>query len=252
MSTDACEGSSSRAALTGLLAELLEEQERCKAGSLLQLPAGLQLPGHAEAPAGEVSSPMSRQIAELSAEMDVCIASGRESRIKEALELPVEYAQLLLRQDLEVIEMHDSFSGYPLPIGPLPKSGPSVVVEDEATRVAEEQRIERLRAEVEELRKGLAASEFVFDAHDDPPLGVELGVAAWCHEVDVALEDPAFETSGLGDLEGRLLATKIQVGKMEDALSAAHGQVNAELAELDQLLAECSAMMDRPAAELVG
>lgn len=108
------------------------------------------------------------------------------------------------------------------------------------TRRADAERIEKLRAEVEAMRQQEAAGPYGVGTPDDSddsamPVGIE-GLSGWCEEVDAVLQDPAFTT----DLGGFVRSRK-NLHEMDTGLEAAQAHIDAEILEMEELLAECSA-----------
>lgn len=285
--------------VTALLAELLaeEEEKRLAAQETLDS-ADLALRAQAAACLGGgrgregTSTPTSRQIAELSREMDACLSSlegweGESERRREALKRELESAYGFSYQDttsevlgtlghatvdLEVEDMPvDEASGrmhaasarlasqnpdrFEPDRGFLLRESPEVVR-------AEEERIGRLRREVEEMRRQ-ACGDTGSPAMETPDVlqasyAATAGLSAWCAEVDAALagEDlpvsgfpvggsPTMGARGLRTIEGQLADAMKEVAGMEERLDQAQSQVNAELGDLDRLLAECNQVMGK-------
>jgi len=110
----------------------------------------------------------------------------------------------------------------------------------DAIRLADSERLEQLRAEVESMRHREASGLGPWDdMHlDDPEDATVPGMSAltnWCDEVDSVLEDVPFNEhlGGLAGMQERL-------HEMDAALSAAHTDVDADLNEMEKLLAECN------------
>lgn len=326
--------------VTALLAELLaeEEEKRLASQALAQVPplptdpqvagvsAGSPVAGQAQVLGSEnpalcagagrpgrpglegTSTPTSRQIAELSREMDACLSSlegweGESERRREALKRELESAYGFSYQDttsevfgcltghatadlemsgmlgnatadLEVEDMPvDEAAGSRLQASSArmasqqpdrfePDRGLLLREDPEVVR-AEEERIGRLRREVEEMRRQACSDHGDHSPAMETPdvlqasFAATTGLTAWCAEVDAALAGEDLESSGLGGgsptmgarglrtMEGQLADAMKEVAGMEERLGQAQSQVNAELGDLDRLLAECSQVMGK-------
>eukprot|EP00933_Yihiella_yeosuensis_P053829 TRINITY_DN5211_c1_g1_i2.p1 TRINITY_DN5211_c1_g1~~TRINITY_DN5211_c1_g1_i2.p1 ORF type:complete len:284 (+),score=63.31 TRINITY_DN5211_c1_g1_i2:185-1036(+) len=107
-------------------------------------------------------------------------------------------------------------------------------------------RIAQLRAEVDHLRQKAAAAE-ADESEMDFGTSMDInvsglpdvsGLSEWCAEVDVA----ALRLLAPDELEEHLLKARHRVGSLETDLDSAKCRVDAELGELEQMLAECDAM----------
>jgi len=238
----------------------------------------------------EAEAEVSRQVAELCGEVDACLESmanwEEESRQRrEALkrELEAQYgfsyedsmldgprveAESGLEEDEEENE-EMNVSAYIRGAEPLvasmmdpPMAQRAVPAahyraldgQDEAMRLADEARIERLRAEVEKLRRRGAQGE----AAQEEVSGTDLDSSCmreWCAEVDAALGMPMDDSldmsyyGGPGDMESGMeiidnrLASAMEHGRdIEGALNVANMRIEAELGDLDRLLSECDAI----------
>merc|ERR1711971_19916 len=121
----------------------------------------------------------------------------------------------------------------------------------------DEARLATLRAEVEELRRRSAEADawHLADAQaaeaDDDLVGAVSGLAAWCAEVDQALDFPQLPTETwdenrnelkvLDETEHALQDARHQAGQLEGALGDAYSRMEAEIGDLEKLLADCDA-----------
>lgn len=238
----------------------------------------------------EAEAEVSRQVAELCGEVDACLESmanweeesrQRREALKRELEAQygfsyeeasldgprVEAESGLEEEEEENEEMN--VSAYIRGAEPLVASMLEVPMaqravpaahyrafdgQDEAMRLADEARIERLRNEVEKLRRRGAQVEAV----QEEVSGVDLDgscMREWCAEVDAALGMPMDDSldmsyyGGPGGMEGGLelidnrLASAMEHGSdIEGALNVANLRIEAELGDLDRLLSECDAI----------
>lgn len=122
---------------------------------------------------------------------------------------------------------------------------------------ADEGRLAMLRAEVEELRRRSAEADVSHftDAQageaNDEMIGTANGLAAWCAELDQVLDSPGLPTQPwdentselqvLEEYEQTLQSARSQADRMEGALGDAYARMEAEIGDLEKLLADCDA-----------
>lgn len=116
-------------------------------------------------------------------------------------------------------------------------------VRDEAVH-ADQERIDKLRAEVEALRQQDAMASMSYDRMGSSDMGDtmpdgSLGLNDWCAEVDAVLEDPSFGT-GVTDMGG-YTRTQEGLSQMNVGIEAAQNRVEADILEMEKLMAECNA-----------
>jgi len=120
----------------------------------------------------------------------------------------------------------------------------------------DEARLATLRAEVEELRRRSAEAD-AWHAADaqaaeaDDLIGTVSGLAEWCAELDHVLDSPQLpkqtwdenrsELKVLEETEQALQSARDQAGRLEGALGDAYAQMEAEIGDLEKLLADCDA-----------
>merc|ERR1719204_1956639 len=243
-------------------------------------------------------SPRSRQIAELCGEMDTCLASlGRweeESRrrvelLRQDLEqqygFSYEERGAVGLQDWELKDIDEpddlqqealagevycqalspsivrSSSNSPPRLTPLQAAEGVLLRREDLLRHADEERIARLRAEVESLRcKEVEMQQEIMQQwldceNMDPSASGPSELSALCREADRVLGEGslfnsrtemllpqvpggASEIDGVDDMEARLAEAQKGLAQMEGAMHSSRSQIDSELAELEQLLAD--------------
>lgn len=249
--------------VTQLLNELLSEQETRNGclGTSEDEEHGFQ--GDLGDSNLELEQEVARQIKDLAGEMDDCLASleqwkAQRRRENEAMDKELEalHRETLLLEastaedEDRLFSQEEDEEQYPCePIEdvkpvkhqtlPVDSSRHFSPLDLEMAR-ADEERIANLRAEVERLRLQAAASECevrgTFDEEMELPDTSTL--SQWCSEVDNALNGE----STVAELEDEMFKAYGRVGDLEGGLEAARARVDAELRELEEMLAECDVM----------
>jgi hypothetical protein len=125
----------------------------------------------------------------------------------------------------------------------------SHLMDRDATKRADAERLQRLRAEVDLLRSREASGLGPWDDFRVDEAGIEedgtSALTAWCDEVDNVIGEAPF-SSNLGGL------TRVQNGldEMDSCLSAAYSNVDADLHAMEKLLAECNAAIQANTANV--
>jgi len=116
----------------------------------------------------------------------------------------------------------------------------------------EQARLAALRAEVEALR--CREAEMESRLHGDAGIAAQaldtsmpdgLGLSEWCSEVDAVLALDPSSTDGFGALENELQQVSKHVGVTQGAMQSAGCRIEAELGELERMLADCDAQVAR-------
>jgi DNA repair exonuclease SbcCD ATPase subunit len=134
----------------------------------------------------------------------------------------------------------------------LADSAPDAILTTAMQRV-DDGRLETLRAEVDELRRRSAEADALHAADseaagtNDDLVGTASGLAAWCEELDQVLDAPELrdetrrELQVLEETEKALQSARSQAGHLEGALGDAYARMEAEIGDLEKLLADCDA-----------
>jgi len=113
----------------------------------------------------------------------------------------------------------------------------------EAARSADAERLEKLRAEVEDMRKREAAGLGPYDAMPSDDLEVSMsgtmGFSGMCTEID-AMGNSFSNTSA--EEHSTIDDARSGLDKMDEKLSGARSRLDNDILEMEKLLAECSAM----------
>lgn len=260
---------------TGLLQELLAEQ-----AAIASVPEAAN-PEEAEGEEEEAAE-VAKEIRALHDEMDDCLASLDQWRAErkqesEAMLRDMEALCNAQSDELEVAEEEtkndDALSSGAEDAEPVEKAVTvSRCIAASAERPAqmglgvqslevpeqEQARMAALRAEVEALR--CREAEMESRLHSDAGIAAEaldaslpygLGLSDWCSEVDAVLALDPSKTDGFGALENELMEVAEHVGATEGALESAGCRIEAELGELERMLAECDAQVARARAAQV-
>lgn len=122
----------------------------------------------------------------------------------------------------------------------------------------EERRLAMLRAEVEDLKRRSAEADALYladaqaaEVDDDDLSGAAHGLAAWCAELDDVLDferlpdalqqvpSEANELQIIEETEQALERARNRAGRLEDSLGDAYARMEAEIGDLEKLLADC-------------
>jgi len=272
--------------VTALLDELLKDEQKLDRDMAAFTGAADPTPQE-EAEEPQLSPEDQQALSELHTDMDSCLASledwkeeSRLRRIKLERELEAEFGFSNASPDMDESqgEEPDSESedvtavdmsrylggagrrqhGQRQPLSPLKdsqanmagiSSGKAKAKAKDDARLADQERIDKLRAEVEAMRQqdayNMSSAEFAsYDPSDD--LGGAMPDASklndWCDEVDAALEDPSFGTGF-----GTAMAGSAQEGlnDMQLGMQAAQSRVEADILEMEKLMAECNAAIQQ-------
>eukprot|EP00930_Biecheleria_cincta_P053337 TRINITY_DN3876_c0_g1_i1.p1 TRINITY_DN3876_c0_g1~~TRINITY_DN3876_c0_g1_i1.p1 ORF type:complete len:294 (+),score=81.23 TRINITY_DN3876_c0_g1_i1:68-883(+) len=259
---------------TGLLQELLAEQ-----AAKTSQPAAADPEGAEEEAEEEEAAEVAKEIRALHDEMDDCLASLDQWRAErkqesEAMLRDMEALCNAQSNELEVAEEEtkndDALSSGAEDAEPVEKpvavrkcvaagaerpAQMSFAVQSLEVPEQEQARLAALRAEVEALRSREAEMERRL--HGDAGIAAEaldsslpdgLGLSEWCSEVDAVLALDPLSTDGFGALENELKTVAEHVGATKGSLESAGCRIEAELGELERMLAECDAQMARARA----
>jgi hypothetical protein len=266
--------------VTALLDDLLKDEQKLER-DMAAFTGAADPTSQEEAEEPQLSAEAQRALSKLNTDMDSCLASledwkeeSRLRRIKLERELEAEFgfSSAAPEMDESQREEPDSESedvtgvdmsrylggagrrqhGQRQPLSPLKDSQANMAgvssskskAKDDA-RLADQERIDKLRAEVEAMRQqeayNMSSAEFAsYDPSDE--IGGAIPDASklndWCDEVDAALEDPSFGTGFGSAMAG---AAQAGLDDMQLGMQAAQSRVEADILEMEKLMAECNA-----------